>query len=415
MNKTTTFLIVLSFLVISACQSEPAEVEATLESADLPTAGPTEPVSTCTVVSQPVSDETEFVSAYLAVTEKDWVQGPDEATITIIDYSDFQCPLCSIVAPILSQLAEEYPEDVELVFRPFPLMGRAETPEFDKTVLATQAAHAAGLQGGFWGMHDLLFEKYAEWVELDPEDFEVWLIGQAGELELDKVQFSLDLVSEETAAVPETAWAEGLTLGLTGVPTLVIDGELYQGPLNYENLSYIVRLAALKRRQFNECPEMTIDPLKQYFATLETEKGDIVIELFPEVAPMAVNSFVFLAQNDWYDNVVFHRVIEGFMAQGGDPSGTGAGGPGYLFSIEVSPDLSFDREGLFAMANSGPTSNGSQFFITFAPATHLDGQFTILGEVVEGMDVLRSLTLRDPSLPDQPEGDLILDVTIEER
>ena len=415
MNRKIFFIMLAAVMAVTACQTEAAGTEPTLESVDLPTAEPTEPGSTCTVVSQSAADSPDIASAYPAVTEKDWVRGPEEPSITIIEYTDFQCPLCSVVASIFGELADEYPEDVQLVSRPFPLMGRAETAEFDKTALATQAAYAAGLQGEFWAMHDLLFEKYAEWVEMDPDDFEVWLIGQAGEIELDKAQFSIDLVSEAAEAVPGTAWAEGLTLGLGGVPTIVIDGQPYQGPMNYSSFSYVVRLAALERRQFHECPEMTIDPLKQYTATLVTEKGDIVIELFPEVAPVAVNSFVFLARNDWYDEVIFHRVIEGFMAQGGDPSGTGAGGPGYLFSIEVSEDVTFDREGLFAMANSGPTSNGSQFFITFAPATHLDGQFTILGEVIEGMEVLRSLTLRDPSLADQPEGDLILDVIIEER
>ena len=110
----------------------------------------------------------------------------------------------------------------------------------------------------------------------------------------------------------------------------------YTGPLTYRDLSFITNLYAIEKRQYNECPPMVIDPLKQYFATIITEKGDIVIELFPDVAPIAVNSFVFLAQNGWYVNVPFHRVLEDFMAQGGDPSGTGAGGPGYLFAIEVS-------------------------------------------------------------------------------
>jgi cyclophilin family peptidyl-prolyl cis-trans isomerase/protein-disulfide isomerase len=415
MNKKIMLIAITFWTVVAACQAQSAQVVATVDPNNLPTAAPTEAVATCTVVSQDETSNSDALSPYPAITEDDWVRGSDDPTITIIEYTDFQCPLCSVVAPMLKQLADDYPNDLRLVSRPFPLMGRVETPEFDKTALATQAAFAAGLQGGFWEMHDLLFEKYMEWIDMDPSDFEVWLIGQAGELELDKAKFSLDLVSDEAINLPNTAWAEGLTLGLAGVPTIVIDGQPYQGPLNHENLDYVVKLAALKRRQFHECPEMTIDPLKQYFATIVTEKGDIVIELYPDVAPFAVNSFVFLAGNDWYDDVSFHRVLEGFMAQGGDPSGTGAGGPGYLFSIEVSSDLTFDREGLFAMANSGPTSNGSQFFITFAPAQYLDGQFTILGEVVEGMDVVRSLTLRDPSQPDQPEGDLILDVIIEEK
>ncbi|MEK6222930.1 MAG: peptidylprolyl isomerase, partial [Chloroflexota bacterium] len=153
---------------------------------------------------------------------------------------------------------------------------------------------------------------------------------------------------------------------------------------------------------------------KEYIATLHTEKGEINIALYPDIAPFAVNSFIFLAENDFYDNVTFHRVLEGFMAQAGDPSGTGRGGPGYFFSIEVSPEIKFDRAGLFAMANSGPTSNGSQFFITFDAAEHLNGQYTIFGEVISGMEVVREITLRNPDDGlEIPKGDLILDVTIE--
>ena len=185
--------------------------------------------------------------------------------------------------------------------------------------------------------------------------------------------------------------------------------------MTYATLNEITSLHALEKRQYNDCPPMVIDPLKQYTATIVTEKGEIVIELWPDVAPIAVNNFVFLAQNGWYVDVPFHRVLEDFMAQGGDPSGTGAGSPGYLFAIEVSPLVTFDRRGLFAMANSGPTSNGSQFFITFTELPDLNDQFTIFGEVVEGMNVALSLTLRDPSLLDQPDGTLILDITIEEK
>ncbi|HNB53730.1 MAG TPA: peptidylprolyl isomerase, partial [Anaerolineales bacterium] len=141
---------------------------------------------------------------------------------------------------------------------------------------------------------------------------------------------------------------------------------------------------------------MIIDPSQTYIATIQTAKGNIVIKLLADKAPLAVNNFVFLATNGWYDKVTFHRVLQGFMAQGGDPSGTGYGGPGYAFQNEDA-GLSFDREGLLAMANAGPDTNGSQFFITFGPAEHLDGGYTIFGEVIEGMDVVKSLTLRDPS------------------
>ncbi|MBG7609248.1 MAG: peptidylprolyl isomerase [Anaerolineae bacterium] len=159
---------------------------------------------------------------------------------------------------------------------------------------------------------------------------------------------------------------------------------------------------------------MAIDPLKGYTATIETEKGNIVLELFPDVAPVTVNSFIFLAGQGWYDNTTFHRVITGFMAQGGDPTGSGMGGPGYAFVNETSDSVIFDREGLLAMANSGPDTNGSQFFITYGPAEHLNGGYTIFGEVIEGMDVVESITPRDPSQPDGVPGDTIISITIVE-
>ena len=135
----------------------------------------------------------------------------------------------------------------------------------------------------------------------------------------------------------------------------------------------------------------------------------------PDKAPLAVNSFVFLAREGWFDNAPWHRVLEGFVAQSGDPSGTGVFGPGYLFKNETN-DLKFDQAGVVGMANSGADRNGSQFFITLAATPNLDGGYTIFGRVVEGMDVVQSLTLRDPQSGGVlPEPDLILSVTIEEK
>jgi cyclophilin family peptidyl-prolyl cis-trans isomerase len=142
--------------------------------------------------------------------------------------------------------------------------------------------------------------------------------------------------------------------------------------------------------------------------------GEFLIELNQASAPLAVNNFVFLASEGWYDGVTFHRVLPGFMAQTGDPTGTGMGGPGYEFVNEIDPDLSHDGPGVVAMANSGPDTNGSQFYITLAPATHLDGGYTIFGRIIEGMDVVEAITPRDPSIdPQAPPGDMIKSVTIE--
>lgn len=167
--------------------------------------------------------------------------------------------------------------------------------------------------------------------------------------------------------------------------------------------------------QYSE-PPMKIDQTKQYFATVKMAKGgEFMIQLYPDKAPITVNSFVFLACKGYFNGVTFHRVIDGFMAQGGDPTGTGGGGPGYSFEDEFGGSLTFDREGLLAMANSGPNTNGSQFFITYAPSPHLNNRHTIFGEVTSGMDVVNSLTRRDPSQnPDYP-GDAIETITITEQ
>jgi cyclophilin family peptidyl-prolyl cis-trans isomerase len=163
-------------------------------------------------------------------------------------------------------------------------------------------------------------------------------------------------------------------------------------------------------------PPMTIDTSKSYRAIIKTEVGDIVVQLFADQAPTTVNSFVFLARQGYYDNVTFHRVLEGFMAQGGDPTGTGSGSPGYEFQNE-NQDARFDKAGQLAMANAGPNTNGSQFFITFGPAEQNQGLqgsgYTIFGEVVEGMDVLDQIKRRDPNTNPDFTGTVInrIDIT----
>ncbi len=163
---------------------------------------------------------------------------------------------------------------------------------------------------------------------------------------------------------------------------------------------------------FDNAPGMVIDTDADYQAVIQTEKGDIRLKLFADQAPMTVNNFVFLANQGFYDGTTFHRVLENFMAQAGDPSGSGRGGPGYQFDDETDNGLTFDRAGLLAMANSGPGTNGSQFFITYEPTPWLDGNHTIFGELIEGQDVLDSIRLRDPATDPEP-GDVIEAIIIE--
>jgi peptidylprolyl isomerase len=174
--------------------------------------------------------------------------------------------------------------------------------------------------------------------------------------------------------------------------------------------------ALVGTKTYASAPPMTIDKTKQYFATITMATGgQFVIQLFPDKAPIAVNSFVFLANQGYFNGVTFHRVLSGFMAQGGDPAGTGGGGPGYTFANEPN-DLTFDKAGVVAMANTGlPNSNGSQFFITFAPQTYLNGGFTIFGQVTSGMDVVNAIKLRDPDKNPTYLGDAMQSVTITEK
>ncbi len=153
---------------------------------------------------------------------------------------------------------------------------------------------------------------------------------------------------------------------------------------------------------YSEPPPMTIDTSKQYAATIETKKGNIGLELFASDVPVTVNNFVFLAREGFYDNTTFHRVIPDVMAQGGDPTGTGTGGPGYKFADEFTRHT--HSAGALSMANSGPGTNGSQFFITYTPQSHLDHKHTVFGQLALGMKILESLE----------NGDTIVRITIEE-
>ena len=173
--------------------------------------------------------------------------------------------------------------------------------------------------------------------------------------------------------------------------------------------------AAPKPKAYSTPPPMTIDISKQYTATIETKSGDLVLELFASDVPATVNNFVFLARQGFYDDTTFHRVLSDFMAQAGDPTGAGSGGPGYRFRDEFHPTLKHDGPGVLSMANSGPNTNGSQFFITYKATSWLDGRHAVFGRVTEGIDVLESLTLRDPSQSPAFAGDLIDTIRIKER
>ena len=412
------FFVFLFLFFLAACSPQ---VQATQTNAAVTEVSPSpQPTLQATIIPtgestgcSTISVEPTAVSSSLfpAPSETDYSVGKKDAPVTIIEYCDFQTPICVSMAAVVSNLVVHHPDEVRLVFRPVPLVGL-----LDKSELAVQAALAADEQGKFWDIYDVLFQKNADWVQLSPDEFKTWITNEAAGIGLDGAQFQATMNSPETAAKTKYMYEAARQSQLQAVPLVLINGSPQPSyAIDYAAMESTISLIALGKRQYTQCPAFMIDPKKQYIATLETEKGDIVLQLFADKAPLAVNSFVFLARAGWFDGVTFHRVLPGFAAQTGDPSGTGRGGPGYFFKNEIDPSLKFDRPGMVGMANSGPDTNGSQFFITYAPAPHLDGAYTLFGQVLSGMDVLEKLTPRDPQKGSLPPGDKLLHVTIEEK
>ena len=235
---------------------------------------------------------------------------------------------------------------------------------------------------------------------------------------VNKKPISRNRRKKTTAAKSKTWWWIGgvaaVVVLLLLVLTLVLSSGKKTGGVAESGNPNMPADPAERNGMYAAPPPMVIDPAKQYIATIETEKGDIVVELFADKVPNTVNNFVFLAREGFYDNTTFHRVIEDFMAQAGDPTGTGMGGAGYQFADEFDPTLTHDGPGMLSMANSGPNTNSSQFFITFAATPWLDGHHAIFGKVIEGLDVLFSISIRDPQTATEP-GDLIKTIRIEEK
>ncbi len=354
----------------------------------------------------------------LLVRDRDWKVGPDDAAVTVIEYADFQCPGCAAFAPTLKEVANRFPDDVQVVYRYFPL--NSIHPLAQK---AAEAAEAAGTQGQFWEYHDALFAQQTEWSRLTESDAIGYFVTLAGTLGLDTDRFAEELNSGVHAAYVSQLEQEAVALGLPGTPSAIVNGEIVPGeglprdlPVWEEFVSSEKALSDLAARQYKAAPEMSINTDSRYLARVKMASGDeFTIELLPKSAPQTVNSFVFLSQNGWFDGVTFHRVLPGFVAQTGDPSGTGRGGPGYMLPNEIDPALSHDGPGWVAMANAGPNTNGSQWYITYGDVSQLDGSYTIFGKVTEGMDIVEGITPRDPSrAPNAPAGDKIVSITIEE-
>jgi cyclophilin family peptidyl-prolyl cis-trans isomerase/protein-disulfide isomerase len=349
---------------------------------------------------------------------RDYVVGNEEAYVTILMYGDFQCARCARYARDLEILRTRYPDDVKLIWRHLP-----DTQTHDKASLAFQAAEAAAAQGKFWDMYALLFANHSEWVNLTLDEFQTKLGEYAVWLGLEVEQFNQEITSGRYLPLIEEYQTQAAELEIVGIPTLLINGEALNDRDDLFGLEGVLRLALLERDFLDGPPSMILEAGIDYQAVIETEKGSIRLDLFEADAPITVNNFVFLAEQGWYNDTTFFLVIPNFYAQAGDPSETGRGYAGYRIFDEHNNGRVFDRAGLVAMAHAvGEVNNASsQFFITMAPLpqreAEWDGQFTIFGEVMEGLEVVQSLTARnagDPlRFPNPPDGDQIISISIE--
>ncbi len=394
-------LLTLSLVFVACGPKETATPSATtLPATNTPISETSVPVTkTVTVEEAPTLEATTVETGMcelaplpiLPVAEidkaTDHVKGADadKAKLTIVEYSDFQCPGCGGMAPVVEQLIADNP-DIRLVYRHFPL-------DFhENAMLAAQAAEAAAAQEKFWEMHDLLFANSSVWGSQATEEFRATLTEYATDLDLDVDVFNKALDDETYLAKVQAQYQEAQSLGLPGTPSFVFDGVLFPSDigLSYDGLMAFRNILDNQDDLFFDAiPEMTIDETREYQATFKTSKGDVVVKLSPDVAPVLVNNFVFLAKEKWYDGSNFFFVQENFAAVTGDPSNSTVGYPGYYCTGEVQG--SFVEPGWLGML-----PNGQFFFSLGSDASGLDGNFARIGQVVDGLDVLQSLTMVAP-------------------
>ncbi len=422
--KLVIFFVLAASLLLAGCQAESSDPKSnavvTTPAVTEPTAGPNMTTqkgspTICEIRSLIPEVPADQIPPVPPASDSDWIIGSKNAEISLIEYTDFQCPYCSLAAPELERFQAAFADRVNLVIRHFPL-----TSIHDRAMPAARAAEAAGVQGKFFEMHDALFQNQSEWGAqgFSVDQFDQYVTDLAEKLGLKVDQFKQDYVSSAIQAKVDQAYKDAADkIGLSSTPSvfIVINGVPYKGPYDYESLKGILDLIDYDKHTYKECPPMVIDPAKEYTATIKTTKGDIIVALYPDKAPLTVNSFVFLAREGYFDNIAFHRVMPGFVAQTGDPLGSGMGGPGYEFANEIS-DLKFDSEGVLGMANAGVDTNGSQFFITYAAQPDLDGDYTVFGKVIQNMDVVNNLAPVNPqSQGPKVEPDRILSITITEK
>lgn len=407
LNKLLS-IVLLSAFMLTACTPKAVT--------PMPLAGGP-PMSGCKVNALLPAINPTVQALIPAVSADEHILGAKDALVTIVEYSDFQCPYCSMLAPTLTKLVEKYPKDLRLVYRFFPLSSHSNA------LISAYAAEAAGRQDKFFEFNAFLFANQAKWGGLSTAEATAWFAEQSSQFKMDAEKFKADIASDSVRQVVDKSLKIAMDAQIPGTPFLMINGLPYQANMDIDSLSAVVALHKLSQAAYKECPPMVIDPKRSYTATLKTAKGDIVVKLFADKAPLAVNSFVFLARKGFYNDTSFYRVVKNILAEAGDPSGSDLGGPGYAFVVE-NKDAVFNRAGLLVMAkdndgtNDATPPNGSRFFITFAEAKNLNGTYTQFGEVLSGLDIAQELTLREPTAAGTsplPPADRLISVEISEK
>jgi cyclophilin family peptidyl-prolyl cis-trans isomerase len=343
------------------------------------------------------------------------ILGKADAPVTIIEYGDFQCPGCASLHPGLKTTMDAVSDTVRLVFRHFPL-----AQIHDKATIAAHAAEAAALQGKFWEMHNLLYDKQKEWEGKPVAEITATLKSYADELKLDAAKFEQDLASEAVATRVQRDVDSGTAAKVSGTPSLFVDGqqlplEAFSDPNLTQQLKTYAEgrakeLAGLSTKTFNyQQPDQVTQADSKYVLTLKTNKGDIVVELDPALAPINVNSTVFLAQQGYFDATpVFRNFADvGAVLLG---NSTVLGNPGYECGVELA-NSKFDKPGVAALYRANEANNTSQLVLAYTPTQQLNGQFTVIGQITSGLDVAKSLVAAEGDT----KADVITSATVEEK
>ncbi|MEE8122230.1 MAG: peptidylprolyl isomerase [Anaerolineales bacterium] len=381
----------ITLLGSSACSSlsqptVPQSLEPTISAAKLGPTSTSPPPSPTLIPLNPIPTLVPIAP----ISDDDWSWGPDSALVTLLVYCDFQSPYCVDLAAVILEFTASHPEDLRIIYRHYPLL-----TVHDKASIAGQAAESAGQQGHFWDVYSFLNREYDEWKALDPESFLEWILVATKSLDLDHQQFEEDLRSGRFEESMRESFVSAYNAGINGTPFIFLNEDLFRlNPIRL-NLEAALRLEFLSFRMYANPPEMDIDPEAAYLVHIQLNIGEVVLQLFPKSAPRTVNSFVFLAENGWFNGNPLHHVAPGKFVRTGDPTGTGLGGPGYFLPDEIDRDLDFSQSGIVALTSTGPNTNGSQFFITLSPLPELNGSRTIFGRVVRGLDLLLDLERRD--------------------